>query len=330
LKKKPPDQKKPQKMEPQSNEEKEILTDGHGGQIAAIFFAVIVCAVVAYVFGFGRIAQTEKPTNDLTITDKSASIAKIDPFATVSLQANSAYVFDTRNQKVLFAKNASDILPLASITKIMTADVASELLSPTTTVSIRKEDLSQEGDSGLFLNERWTFKKLLDFTLAVSSNDGASALASAAGPNFVEKMNEKAKILGLSSMQFFNPTGLDESATKSGAYGSATDVAKLFLYTLQTHPEVFGATRYGKFTISSLDNFSHVAINTDAEINNIPGIIGSKTGFSDLAGGNLAIIYDASISYPIIVVVLGSTYDGRFADVTSLIRAANQTLSLQK
>ena len=107
-------------------------------------------------------------------------------------------------------------------------------------------------------------------------------------------------------------------------------MARLFTYILQNHPEIFEATRTARFVTYSLDKISHTAVNTDAEINNIPGIIGSKTGYSDLAGGNLAIVYDASINYPIIVVVLGSTYDERFTDVLSLVKATNQTLSLQK
>ena len=52
-----------------------------------------------------------------------------------------------------------------------------------------------------------------------------------------------------------------------------------------------------------------------------------QTGFTDLAGGNLAVVYDASINYPIIVVVLGSTYDNRFDDVVALIQVANRALS---
>jgi D-alanyl-D-alanine carboxypeptidase len=315
----------------------EMPTDGHGAQIVAIFFALIICATVAYIFGFGRNIQTQKQSGALTIVNTSNTskiTKKIDPpitaFTNVSLQAKSAYVWDIKKQKALFAKNADSVLPLASITKIMTADVASELLSATSTISISASDLAQEGDSGLLLNERWTFRKLIDFTLAVSSNDGASAIASTASPNFIEKMNEKAKSLGLSSMRFYNPTGLDESITQSGAYGSASDVAKLFSYTLQTHPEIFSATRTARFTTSSIDKINHTAVNTDAEINNIPGIIGSKTGFSDLAGGNLAIVYDAGVNYPIIIVVLGSTYDGRFSDMTALVQATNQALSLPK
>ena len=317
-------------MEPEYNIEQKMPTDGNGAQIAAIFFAMIICASIAYALGFGKNIQNKNTNNGLTVATKPAVIQKIDPFMTVVLQAKSAYVFDVKNQKVIFNKNATDILPLASITKIMTANVASEMLASTSTVSIGKADLAQDGDSGLLLGERWNFKKLLDFTLSVSSNDGASALATASSPEFINKMNEKAKNLGLTSMRFYNPTGLDESLTQSGGYGSAADVARLFTYTLQNHPEIFEATRSARFVTYSLDKISHTAVNTDAEINNIPGIIGSKTGFSDLAGGNLAIVYDASINYPIIVVVLGSTYDERFTDVLSLVKATNQTLSLQK
>ena len=317
-------------MEPEYNREGDMPTDGHGAEIAAVIFASTICAIVAYVFGFGHNVQFEKPINGLSVANSKTIIQKLDPFITVSIQAKAAYVWDVRNQKVLFAKNADDILPLASITKIMTADVASELLAPTSTISINQDALLQDGDNGLLLNERWTFRNLLDFTLAVSSNDGAFAIASAASPDFVGKMNEKAQALGLTSMHFYNPTGLDESLSQSGAYSSATDLAKLFVYTLQNHPEIFNATRYARFTTSSIDGFNHTAINTDEEINNIPGIIGSKTGYTDLAGGNLAVVYDASINYPIVVVVLGSTYDGRFSDVTTLIQASNQVLSLQK
>ena len=62
----------------------------------------------------------------------------------------------------------------------------------------------------------------------------------------------------------------------------------------------------------------HVAVNTDLDIGKIPGLLASKTGFTALAGGNLVVAFDASIGRPIIVVVLGSTEDGRFTDVAQL------------
>ncbi len=55
----------------------------------------------------------------------------------------------------------------------------------------------------------------------------------------------------------------------------------------------------------------------------------SKTGFSDLAGGNLAVVYDAGINHPIVAVILGSTYTDRFIDMVELIKATNIYLSSQ-
>ena len=53
----------------------------------------------------------------------------------------------------------------------------------------------------------------------------------------------------------------------------------------------------------------------------IPGLLGGKTGYTNLAGGNLAVIYDAGLNHPIVVVVLGSTLEGRFGDVETLVDA---------
>ncbi len=92
---------------------------------------------------------------------------------------------------------------------------------------------------------------------------------------------------------------------------------------MKTYPNILEATKDGKETISSLDH-AHVAINTDNALSKIPNLIGSKTGYTDLAGGNLAVAFDAGLGRPIIMVVLGSTYDGRFIDMATL---ASSTLA---
>ena len=66
----------------------------------------------------------------------------------------------------------------------------------------------------------------------------------------------------------------------------------------------------------------HKTKNTDELVNEIPGLIAGKTGYSDLAGGNLAVIFDAGFDHPLAVVVLGSTSEGRFNDVKQLVAAA--------
>jgi len=91
--------------------------------------------------------------------------------------------------------------------------------------------------------------------------------------------------------------------------------------------DLIAATRYRAMTFSSLEDTSYLAINTNIIAARIPELIASKTGFTDLAGGNLLIAFDAGIEHPIIIAVLGSTEKERFADVEALVAAA--LLSLQ-
>ncbi len=92
-------------------------------------------------------------------------------------------------------------------------------------------------------------------------------------------------------------------------------------YILENHPEILEATKYQTINISSLDKI-HTAKNTNVDVNQIPGLLASKTGYTDMAGGNLGIAFDSSIGRPVVVVVLGSTMDGRFQDVSKLVKAS--------
>lgn len=244
----------------------------------------------------------------------------VNHFKDIEIKAKAAFVYDLSKNESLFAKNEQQALPLASLAKIMTAITASDLAPETTLVNIN--------------SERWTLGKLLQYTLVASSNDGADAVASALGslakqnPNqdshaaFIEKMNDEARNLGFMSMRFNNPSGLDESPTNAGAYGSAKDVALLLGYALNHYRNIIEPTRYPSFQVASVDNLIHSAKNTDTLVTTIPGLILSKTGYTTLAGGNLAIIFDVGVGHPIAVVVLGSSYDGRFTDVKILVEAA--------
>jgi len=289
---------------------------------------VLVLLVVFMVFNIYS-AFHPKVMQQAQVVDATVTTA----FNNLNLAAKSVYVFDISENKVIFKKNEFVQLPLASIVKLMTALVATELLPANSQVMIRKEFLSPEGDSGLFVNESWKLKDLIDFSLVASSNDGAMSLASVAGAfglgshdyefgreYFIEKMNAKAVELGMKETYFVNESGLDEGGI-SGGYGSAIDVAKLMKYILETKPELLEATKYPNIIIKSLSQ-SHIIKNTNTDINQITGLIASKTGFTDMAGGNLAIAFDASIGRPIIVVVLGSTEFGRFDDVSALVKAS--------
>ncbi len=268
-----------------------------------------------------------------TLFHDQKPFAHVDPFQNVSVIARSAIVYDISAKKVIYSKNPDDVLPLASLTKLLTMVTAVELLPASTVVTIKKEFIDEEGDSGLMLGEKWKLSDLVDYSLMVSSNDGASAIAAAAGAfqsqsdpsgltlgDFIASMNVEAKKIGMSNSKFFNVSGLDISKTQSGGYGSARDMATLLSYILESHSNILSATRYQSLSFTSLSKIRHSAQNTDTALMNIPAVLGSKTGYTELAGGNLAVAFDPGIGRPIAVVVLGSTYDGRFSDVENLVK----------
>lgn len=269
---------------------------------------------------------------DLQVTAPTANtIPPLPPkkltYGNMSLQAKSAIVVDTTSGKVLYKKNANESLPLASITKVMAAAAATDLLKPDDTVTMTPDALATDGDYGFSLGERWTFENLLNYSLVISANDGMVAIADAAAKKYnqsgilVKTMNDKAQQLGFSQMHFYNPSGLDVDQTKSGGYGSAADVAALFQYVLLKYPHLLDATT--QKTIDSTDESGRAfhGTNTDEIIAKIPGVRASKTGYTDLAGGNLAVTWNAGLDHAITIVVLGSTFSGRFSDMEQLVKA---------
>ncbi|MBC8465223.1 MAG: D-alanyl-D-alanine carboxypeptidase [Parcubacteria group bacterium] len=249
-------------------------------------------------------------------------------FETLSLRAESVYVYDTMSGTELFSKEPYTQLPLASLTKVMTALIVRERIPEDARIVIQESDLSPEGDSGLFRGESFSRDDLIDLMLAISSNDAARALArKTAGEEglFVIHMNKKAHELGMAQTFFLNESGLDENMNMSGAYGSARDMSILFEYVLKTYPNMLEATAHPESPIASSDML-HTAANTNIIAQDIPGLVAGKTGYTDLAGGNLVVVFEVEPMHKIIVVVLGSSVEERFVDVEKLIDATIHTL----
>ncbi|TSC83832.1 MAG: hypothetical protein G01um101417_399 [Parcubacteria group bacterium Gr01-1014_17] len=254
-----------------------------------------------------------------------AAITAPSPFDEVVLTAGAAEVFDVSTGKTIFEKNADAQLPLASLTKIMTAVTALAIAPSYALVPLN--------------NEQWPLKDLLSFSLAASSNEGAAAAAAVAGSfvsgggdlsdnrnQFITAMNGESEKFGLTETYFLNETGLDESEGLAGGYGSAHDVARLISRAYLTHPELFDATTKQTSLFTKENGNKHEADNTNKIVTDIPLLRASKTGLTDLAGGNLAIVFDAGVGKPIAIAVLGSTEDERFEDVKTLVAATLQYL----
>lgn len=321
-----------------------VQTDAPG--VAVVQQLLLIAGVLVLLFGTaitpriisGIIGTEDNGEPEHIYTTATTNEITIPPFADLSLQADAVYVWDMHNQRALYKHNESEVLPLASVTKLMTALLAHELISEEAQVTVDEQSIDQEGDSSLLEGESFNRLSLSDLVLISSSNDGAFALAQTAGDlirpgagaaAFIAAMNVRADELGLLNTSFTNPTGLDISKTEAGAHGSAKDVSFLMEYIVRTAPEILSETTEISNRIYSDDGFYHDTNNTNQFVGEIPGLLGSKTGYTDLAGGNLVVAYDAGLNRPIIITVLSSTRDARFTDVLQLVHETNYYVSLE-
>lgn len=253
----------------------------------------------------------------------ATSPTTLDAFADISLQANAAIVYDLATKEILYAKNADAQLPLASLIKLLTVYSALAKLSLDTPVTIPSNVVSLEGPHTFNVGQTFSLSDLARLTLTASLNDGAVAIASATAERENRSQNEMlasaAAALNLSQTYAVNGSGLDENSVISGGYGSAYDIARLAGALVDKAPDISAATTLDSAQAVSAGGTSFSVKNTDPVIGTIPHLLLSKTGYTDLAGGNLVLVFDAGIGHPIAIVVLGSSLKSRFTDGTRLV-----------
>ncbi|MBU6323716.1 MAG: D-alanyl-D-alanine carboxypeptidase [Patescibacteria group bacterium] len=255
----------------------------------------------------------------------AAAQAAPDPYANLPLDAKAAVVYDLTDNRVLYSKNDMAQLPLASVTKLLTVYAAVHELGLSAPVTLTPDDIATEGNSGLKAGETLTLGDLARFSLVISSNDGAHAMARVAseraGVPDASFLTAAAAAADLPQMYAIDGSGLDISTDVSGGYGSALDVAELAGKLLTEAPSIAAATTHETFTVRSAAGVPHTAINTNPYVTALPGLLLSKTGYTDLAGGNLAVVLDVGMNHPVAIVALGSTEKSRFTDVNTLAAA---------
>lgn len=233
----------------------------------------------------------------------------------------AAILIDEDSGTVLYEKNADESRPIASITKIMTLLLAFEALeagkvSLSDIVPV-SEHAYHMGGSQIWLEpgEQLTLDEMLKAICISSANDAAVAVAEFIGgsePVFVERMNARAKELGMQSTTFRNACGLDED----GHLSTARDVAIMSREMLLNHPEI---ENYCTAWMDTLRGGATQLVNTNKLLKSYNGITGLKTGTTGKAG----VCISASASRDdlrLIAVVLGSSSGKeRFAAATSLL-----------
>ncbi|MEA3344567.1 MAG: serine hydrolase [Patescibacteria group bacterium] len=245
---------------------------------------------------------------------------EISASAGISVFVNPAKEFNQKN--IIFAKNINEELPIASITKLMTALVVLENYDLSKEIKVSQQAVNQpEGFGKLQITQSFTVKQMLYPLLIESSNDAAFSLANdykgMTEKEFVHLMNFKAQEIGLKNTHFINPTGLD--VIDKFNYSSAKDLVTLTAYLLREYPIVWEILGLKEFELRSLDNTYVCQLsNTNKLLGKIPGMIGGKTGKTRLAGECLVLVLKTSEYNYLINVILGST--DRFEEMTRLIK----------
>ncbi|OGF61740.1 hypothetical protein A2926_02745 [Candidatus Giovannonibacteria bacterium RIFCSPLOWO2_01_FULL_44_40] len=268
----------------------------------------LILALGALAFFFFSPAQT---------TETQVIRAPTEPPALPQIEARAALAQDFLTGEILFKKNEKTALPLASITKIIALLAVLDKISLDEEIEISKSAVLAPEPSSLRIGEHFEVGDLVAMAMVESSNDAITALYERLNTDgqFLEIMRLKAEILGANSMNFINATGLDETETTTGGYGSAEDLLKVTRFSLDSPIWQFGDVR----EIVSKEGIKHILKPTNELGPELTPLIGAKTGFTDLAGGNLLVIVEYPIGHPLGIVVLGSSEKGRFEDVKKIL-----------
>ncbi|MCK4919091.1 MAG: D-alanyl-D-alanine carboxypeptidase [Candidatus Pacebacteria bacterium] len=227
----------------------------------------------------------------------------------IDIDSNSAIAFDTETDFVLYSKSSNEKMPIASISKIMTALVVLENSKLDNSVVISENAYNTEGrKEGLSVREEISVENLMKIMIVGSNNVAATAFAEHIGgnvDNFVILMNEKVKELGLKDTIFYNSTGLDQ---KNMNVSTAFDIAQLVDYSLNI-PLIWEYSTMQSVSVSSLDGkLKHNVKNTNLLLGKMENIAGGKTGFTDQAGECLVLISNKpEENRKVITVVLGAS-----------------------
>lgn len=228
----------------------------------------------------------------------------INPFAAkaLSISAKSAVVIDADTMRILYAKNAKEIMSMASTTKIMTGLLAAEYGNGDALVTVSQNAAYQEGSSMyLKVGEKVKMSELLYGLMLSSGNDAAVAIAeqiSQSSEKFAEKMTERARAIGAYQTSFKNPNGLDEE----GHYTTAYDLALIMAHAMKN--EIFAktvATR--QITLERGTYTNHNKLLSSCE-----GVIGGKTGFTKKSGRCLVTVCERE-DFRVIAVTLSAPDD---------------------
>ena len=283
-------------------------------RLAAIMLALLMlCAVPLR-------ALADEEGIDLKLDEDLPETAMIISLLNDSIPAKSAVLMAQQTGQILYEQNPDELLPPASITKVMTLLLVMEALEQgkihLEDTVVASDHANSMGGSQIWLKigEEMSVHELLKAVAISSANDASVALAEhVAGSElaFVDMMNRRAKDLGMENTLFLNCTGLDEK----GHVSTARDIATMSR-ALTKHPRII---EYSTIWMDELRGGETQLVNTNKLVRFYPGATGLKTGTTNGAGSCLSATAERD-GMGLVAVVMGSpTSDQRFAAARSLL-----------
>lgn len=240
-------------------------------------------------------ASLSLPQHPVVVQTSSPAIRSAPLAALPKMDAKAIAVIDGTTGALLFAQAADTAVPLASITKLMTALVVVEA-NPDwqRLVTLQESDQRVGGQVALIAGEQVSVADLFTAMLVASSNEAAVAMSRASGLShqaFVAAMNRKARDLGLFSLHFVDVAGLE-----AGNVGSARDVARLGHLALQSSAIAAAVKRTSApVTVRNTGEVRQVqATNQLLQLASRTGgmqLWGGKTGYLDEVGYNIVAVF---------------------------------------
>jgi D-alanyl-D-alanine carboxypeptidase len=290
---------------------------------ANLGFIIIALVIIAVVTVMSVI--TTRDANNASVPKKLSSPVRNPEALNLNMDAESAISLwisgNGDQEKVLFEKNADEKLLIASLTKLMTADIVLENYDLSEDATISKRAVTEGG----YFKEGEVFpvKTLLYTMLIGSDNIAAYALSEKIGTDkFAALMNQKAKDLGLSNTYYSNSVGF---GLKN--HSTANDLTELIKWILKNQPSIFNISITPEFNVYDLNgNLRYKVKNTDVlltdpSISWANRIVGNKTANNEDAGECLVLIVKSPNSNGYLINIILKSKD-RFGEMKNLVNWA--------
>lgn len=269
----------------------------------------LVSPAPAKVDAFDKVAPKLDSKKSSFILKQSPNLVPVAQAASDYDQAFAYSLVDFNSGQVLESKSADKRLPIASITKLMTAVVALDLASPEEKLTVSEKAAHEEPTRlALTPGDQLTVTEAIKGALLSSANDCAQVLEEGIDQKygeeiFIRAMNEKAKDLGLKNTYFTNPQGFDDGSP----YSSANDMAKLAQYALTSYPLIANivAQDHSELLPTSTHRKYEYLNNWNGLLGVYPGVEGVKIGNTDAAGYTTLVVSERG-GHKLIAVLLGA------------------------